>query len=92
MRKSDLIKAVAERTGARQSQVAPIVNAVFQTIQDALAKGEEVSIAGFGTFRVSERARRRGRNPRTNEPIEIPARRSPSFRPGTQLKRAVAGR
>ncbi|MCS7050935.1 MAG: HU family DNA-binding protein [Thermomicrobium sp.] len=92
MRKSDLIRAVAERTGLRQSQVAPVVNAVFQTIQDSLAKGEEVSIAGFGTFRVSERARRRGRNPRTSEPIEIPARRSPSFRPGTQLKRAVAGR
>ncbi len=92
MRKSDLIRAVAERSGMRQSQVAPIVNAVFATIQEALASGEEVSIAGFGTFRISERAAREGRNPQTGARITIQARKSPSFRPGTQLKRAVAGR
>jgi len=92
MRKSDLIRVVAEKTGLRQTQVTPVVNALFQTIQDALARGEQVSIAGFGTFRVSERSAREGRNPQTGSKITIPARKSPSFRPGTQLKRAVAGK
>ncbi|WP_038039132.1 HU family DNA-binding protein [Thermorudis peleae] len=92
MRKSDLIRVVAEKTGLRQTQVTPVVNALFQTIQDALARGEQVSIAGFGTFRVSERSAREGRNPQTGSKITIPARKSPSFRPGTQLKRAVSGK
>ncbi|MBX6753923.1 MAG: HU family DNA-binding protein [Thermorudis peleae] len=92
MRKSDLIRVVAEKTGLRQTQVTPVVNALFQTIQDSLARGEQVSIAGFGTFRVSERSAREGRNPQTGSKITIPARKSPSFRPGTQLKRAVSGK
>ena len=56
-----------------------------------LARNEEVSISGFGSFKVVERAGREGRNPRTGEPMKIAARRSPTFKPGTQLKRSVEG-
>ncbi|HEX7104294.1 MAG TPA: HU family DNA-binding protein, partial [Nitrolancea sp.] len=74
-----------------ETQVTAVVNATFNAIQDALAKGDEVALTGFGTFRISERGSREGRNPQTGERITIPSRKSPSFKPGTQLKRAVSG-
>lgn len=89
MRKSDLVKAVSKKAQLSESQSGVVVNAVFDSIQDALAGGDEVAITGFGTFRISERGAREGRNPQTGERITIPSRRSPSFKPGTQLKRAV---
>lgn len=91
MRKSDLVKAVARKVQQPESQVSTIVNATFDSIREALASGDEVAITGFGTFRISERGAREGRNPQTGERIMIPSRRSPSFKPGTQLKRAVGG-
>lgn len=91
MRKQDLVKTIAQTTKQPESQVLAVVNATFDAIQDALAAGEEVTITGFGSFRISERGAREGRNPQTGERITIASRRSPSFRPGTQLKRAVAG-
>ena len=89
MRKQDLIRAVARQTHTTESQATAAVNAVFSTIENALADGDEVAISGFGTFRVVERAAREGRNPRTGGPMTIEARRSPAFRPGAHLKRAV---
>ena len=89
MRKSDLVKAVARKVQQPDSQVGAVVNATFDAIQDALASNCEVAITGFGTFRVSERGSREGRNPQTGERITIPSRRTPTFKPGTQLKRAV---
>ncbi len=91
MRKSDLVKVVSQKVQQPESQVGAVVNATFDAIRDGLAHGEEVAISGFGTFRVSERSAREGRNPQTGERITIPARKSPSFKPGTQLKRAVGG-
>ena len=91
MRKQDLVKSVAQRTKQPESQVLSVVNTTFDSIRDALAAGEEVTITGFGSFRISERGAREGRNPQTGERITIASRRSPSFRPGTQLKRAVSG-
>ena len=91
MRKEDLIRAVAKETGKPESQVKPVVNAVFDSIQGALADGDEVAISGFGTFRVVERPARDGRNPQTREPIKIGPGKSPAFRPGAALKRAVGG-
>lgn len=91
MRKSDLVKAVSRKVQQPESQVGMIVNATFDSIREALAAGDEVAITGFGTFRISERSAREGRNPQTGERIMIPSRRSPTFRPGTQLKRAVGG-
>jgi DNA-binding protein HU-beta len=89
MRKQDLIREVAHQAQLPESRVTPIVNAVFQTIQNALANGDEVAISGFGTFRVVERPARVGRNPQTREEIRIGPRKTPVFRAGASLKRAV---
>ena len=91
MRKSDLVKAVAKDVDMPESQVSNVVNSTFDAIEGALSKGDEVTITGFGTFRISERAAREGRNPQSGEKMTIPARKSPSFKPGSQLKRAVSG-
>ena len=91
MRKSDLVKTVSQQVKQPETQVTAVVNATFSAIQDALAAGDEVALTGFGTFRISERGSREGRNPQTGERITIPSRKSPSFKPGTQLKRAVSG-
>jgi DNA-binding protein HU-beta len=91
MRKQDLIRAVARQTSQTESQVTSTVNAVFDQIQQTLSEGDEVVISGFGAFRVVERSARQGRSPRTGEPMTIPARKSPAFRPGAELKRTVGG-
>ncbi|MGH2559849.1 MAG: HU family DNA-binding protein [Thermomicrobiales bacterium] len=91
MRKQDLIRAVARQTSQPESQVTSTVNAVFAQIQQSLSEGNEVVISGFGAFRVVERSARQGRSPRTGEPMTIPARKSPAFRPGAELKRTVSG-
>jgi DNA-binding protein HU-beta len=89
VRKQDLVRSVAEETGQNESQATKAVNAVFTAIEQALASGDEVTVSGFGSFKVVERSAREGRNPQTGESITIAARKSPVFRPGTQLKRAV---
>ncbi len=89
MRKQDLIKVVADETGLSEAQAGKAINSFLGAIQDGLAKNVEVQISGFGSFKVVERAAREGRNPRTGEPMKIEARRSPTFKPGTQLKRTV---
>ncbi len=91
MRKQDLVRAVAQQTKMSEAQSTTAVNAVIGAIQDALARGDEVNISGFGAFRVVERAAREGRNPRTGSSMTIGPRRSPAFRAGSQLKRAVDG-
>ncbi len=89
MRKQDLTRIVAAEATLTEAQALAAVNAVFSAVQGALANGDEVAISGFGTFRVTERAARQGRHPRTGDAMMISRRRSPAFRPGTQLKRAV---
>jgi DNA-binding protein HU-beta len=89
VRKQNLVRTVAEETGQSEAQATKAVNAVFDAIEKALSEGEEVTISGFGSFKVVERSAREGRNPQTGDPITIAARKSPVFRPGTQLKRAV---
>lgn len=89
MNKSDLVSAVAERTGLAKRDCEKAVNAAFDAITSALQAGEKVQIVGFGVFDVKERAARIGRNPRTNEEIHIAASRSPAFKPGKALKESV---
>jgi nucleoid DNA-binding protein len=89
MRKPELIAAVARQTGTPETRTAEIVNAVIETITNTLANGDEVSISGFGTFRVAVRPARDGRNPQTGEPMKIKAGKTPRFTPGAGLKRAV---
>ena len=90
MNKTDLIKNVsAQIEGATQKDVAAIVDTVLETIVNTVASGEKVSLAGFGTFEVTERAERNGRNPKTGEAITIPASKSPKFKAGKALKDIV---
>ncbi len=89
MRKQELVRAVADATQQNDTVSTQAVNAVFSAIEDSLSQGDEVTISGFGSFKVVERSARQGRNPQTGEPMTIGARKSPVFRPGTQLKRAV---
>ena len=89
MNKTELVAAVAEKTGASKKDSEKLVSAVFETITNALVAGDKVALVGFGAFEVKERPARTGRNPRTKETIKIPASRSASFKPGKALKDAV---
>ncbi|MBR0354729.1 MAG: HU family DNA-binding protein [Oscillospiraceae bacterium] len=89
MNKTELVAAVAEKTGASKKDSEKLVSAVFETMTDALVAGEKVSMVGFGAFEIKERPARTGRNPRTKETIEIPASRAASFKPGKALKDAI---
>jgi len=87
--KQELVDAVAESAGLTKANAAAAVDAVFEAITAALADGDQVSMVGFGTFKVRERAARKGRNPQTNEEIEIAASKVPAFTAGKKLKDAV---
>jgi len=83
---------VAETKGYTRRQVAEIVEATLKTVTDKIRAGQNVTLTGFGTFRRTERAARRGTNIRTRQPIQIPAQSSVRFTPGSELKAAVGGR
>lgn len=89
MVKADLAEKVAE-IGVSKKQAAEAVDCILGAIKDALASGDRVSLIGFGTFSVKERAARQGRNPRTGDTIQIAAKNVPSFKAGKALKDAVA--
>lgn len=89
MNKSELTDAVAAAADLPKAGAGRAVDAVLDAITKALASGEQVSLVGFGTFAVKERAARTGRNPKTGEAIEIAASRQASFKPGKALKDAL---
>lgn len=89
MNKTQLVEKIAQQADLSKAKAAEALEAFIQTVTDNLSKNEEVSVVGFGTFTVSERAARAGRNPRTGEAIEIKASRLPKFRAGKTLKEAV---
>jgi DNA-binding protein HU-beta len=89
--KQDVVSAVAERAGMSKSDAGAAVDAVLDTITDALKKGESVTFTGFGKFSTSRRAAREGVNPRTGEKVHIAATTVPKFSAGSQLKAAVRG-
>ena len=91
--KTNLIDDVTANTqGYSRRQVAEIVDATLKAITDKVRGGQNVTLTGFGTFRRTERAARRGTNIRTRQPIDIPARSTVRFTPGSELKAAVSGR
>ena len=90
MTKVELIAAVAESAGLSKKDAEKAVNGTLNAITEALKQGDKVSLVGFGTFEVKERAARTGRNPRTLESIEIPASKLPVFKAGKALKDTVA--
>ncbi len=88
--KEMLAVSLAGETGMTKVDAANTVDAVFDIITRMLSNGDKLQIVGFGTFEIKERAARVGRNPRTNEQLEIPARRVPTFKPGKVLKDSIA--
>ncbi len=90
MNKAELINAVAEKAGLSKKDAELAVNGVIDVITGALKKGDKVQLVGFGGFEVKARAARTGRNPKTKEPITIPASKVPVFKAGKALKDAVA--
>ena len=91
MNKSDLVAAVAENAGMSKTEAASAVNGVFDAITGALKNGDSVQLVGFGSFGVSDRAAREGRNPSTGETVHIAASKQPKFKAGKALKDAVNG-
>lgn len=89
MKKSEMIEALATKTGLTKTECEKVFNATFDLFKDELAKGEKVSVAGFGVFKISERSAREGRNPQTGEKIKIAASKSVSFKAGSELKKSV---
>ena len=88
MNKADLVSEVAKEVGSNRKANAA-VSCVFDAIKKALKKGQTLTLVGFGTFRVSKRKARLGRNPQTGQEIKIPAKKVPKFSPGKNLKNAV---
>ncbi|MBQ6323275.1 MAG: HU family DNA-binding protein [Bacilli bacterium] len=89
MKKVELVEAVATATGLTKADSARAIDATFAAITKALAKGDKVPLVGFGTWSVSKRAAREGRNPRTGAKVKIAARKAVTFKAGSALKDAV---
>ena len=90
MNKTELIAAVAEKTGMTKKDAERVINATVETITSSLVAGDKVQVSGFGNFEVKAREARVGRNPRTKETIEIPATKLPAFKAAKALKDAIA--
>ena len=89
MNKSDLVAAIAAKTGNTKKAAEEFVNAFVSTVTESLEKGDKVQLVGFGSFEVRKRAARKGRNPQTKEEIKIPASKAPVFKAGKALKDLV---
>lgn len=89
MNKAELIGAIAQSSGLTKTDATKALDATISAIQNQLKKGQDVRLTGFGTFRITKRAARKGRNPRTGATIQIAASKSPAFRPGKEFKDAV---
>ncbi|WP_182084617.1 HU family DNA-binding protein [Aureimonas sp. ME7] len=89
MNKNELVAAVADKSKLSKQEATGAVDAVFDVLQEALAKGDDVRLVGFGTFGVSHRAASKGRNPSTGAEVDIPARNVAKFTPGKGLKDAI---
>ena len=89
MNKTDLVAAMSEQAGVSKKDAEKVLKAFTDVVTDELKKGEKVQLVGFGTFEVSERAARAGRNPVNGKAINIPASKAPKFKPGKAFKDAL---
>jgi len=89
MNKADLAASVAQKLGSTKKDAEKAITAVFESVEESLARAEKVALVGFGTFDVRHRPARQGRNPRTMELIDIPEATVPFFRPGRSLRERV---
>ena len=89
MTRAELVDEVARQSSMTRRQAEVVVDAVFDSILDALGHGDKIELRGFGSFRIRRRASRAGRNPRTGEDVVVPERRVPHFKPGKELRDLV---
>ena len=89
MNKTELVAAIAEKTELSRKDAEKALKAFTEVVEEELKKGEKIQLVGFGTFEVSERAAREGRNPQTGETMQIAASKSPKFKAGKALKDAI---
>ncbi len=89
MTKADLVNEVARVVDLTKKDSEVIVDEVLRSLVEALNRGEKIELRGFGSFRVRQRSSRRGRNPKTGESVDIPAKRIPYFKPGKELKELI---
>jgi len=89
MTKAELVEEVARVSDLTKKHSEVIVNTVFESIVDALCKDEKIELRGFGSFRIRQRRSRQGRNPKTGDKVDVPAKRIPYFKPGKELKELI---
>jgi len=89
MTKAELVEDVAQAADLTKKDAERLVEIVFESIIETLNQGEKIELRGFGSFRVRERGARRGRNPKTGDPVDIPAKRVPYFKPGKEMKELI---
>jgi len=89
MTKENLMEEIVKKTGSTKSQAGETLNVILEIITNSLVKGNPVVLTGFGSFRISKRKARMGRNPKTGEALKIPAMKVPKFKAGKTLKEAV---
>ncbi|MEH2005410.1 HU family DNA-binding protein [Nostoc sp.] len=90
MNKGELVDAVASKTNITKKQADEVISAFLSVVTEAVVNGEKVTLIGFGSFERRDRSEREGRNPKTNEPMTIPATKVPAFSAGKQFKEKVA--
>ena len=91
MNKEELVQEVAKKAGVTQKEAAEVIGALVETVQTTVAKGQKVTLVGFGTFERRERAARNGRNPQTGKEIKIAAKKVPAFSAGKKFRTIVNG-
>ena len=89
MNKEELVQEVAKKSKITQKEAAEVINSFMETVQKTVAKGDKVTLVGFGTFEARQRNARTGRNPQTGKTIEIPAKKTPAFSAGKKFKEIV---
>ena len=89
MTKAELVEEVARVSDLTKKHSEVIVNTVFESIVEALRKDEKIELRGFGSFRIRQRRSRQGRNPKTGDKVDVPAKRIPYFKPGKELKELI---
>ncbi|MFQ5451671.1 MAG: integration host factor subunit beta [Nitrospinaceae bacterium] len=91
MTKAELVEKVANQINLTKKQTEVVVNTVFQSITESLSEGQKVELRGFGSFRIRERNARIGRNPKSGDKVDVPAKRVPFFKAGKELRELVDG-
>ncbi|WP_110685567.1 HU family DNA-binding protein [Salinicola aestuarinus] len=92
MRKPELATAIAERADLSKDKASQVLNVILDEITGTVAKGDDVTLIGFGSFTVRERAARTGKNPQTGKPLDIPASKTVAFKPGKSLKDSLGSK